>query len=68
MVHGCNTHGKKQEPIMNNKNQLKNRDVNIVNSINPIWPRGDESSLSSYKKCCDFWKANGIDLKFYDFS
>ena len=53
---------------MNNKNQVKSRDVNIVNSINPIWPRGDESSLSSYKKCCDFWKANGIDLKFYDFS
>ena len=34
MVHGYNTRGKKQELVMNNQDQMKNVEVNIVNRIN----------------------------------
>ena len=36
MVHGYNTRGKKQEPVMNNQNQMKSMDNNIVNRINSL--------------------------------
>ena len=34
MVHGYNTRGKKQELVMNNQDQMKNVEVNIINRIN----------------------------------
>ena len=36
MVHGYNTRGKKQEPDMNNQDQMKNMEDNIVNRINSL--------------------------------
>ena len=36
MVHGYNTRGKKQEPDMNNQDQMKNMEDNIVNWINSL--------------------------------
>ena len=36
MVHGYNTRGKKQEPLMNNQDQMKSMEDNIVNHINSL--------------------------------
>ena len=36
MVHGYNTKGKKQEPVMNNQYQIKGMKENIVNQINSL--------------------------------
>ena len=37
MVFGCNTRGKKQEPVMNNQeDQMKSMKDNIFNRINPL--------------------------------
>ena len=36
---------------------------NCYVSFNPVWLEGRGN-----KKCHNFWKANGIDLKFYVFS
>ena len=36
MVHGYNTRGKKHEPIMNNQDQMKSMENNIVNRINSL--------------------------------
>ena len=36
--------------------------------LTPYGPGKGANHPPSYKKCHNFWKANGIDLKFYDFS
>ena len=36
MVHGYNTRGKKQEPVMNNEDQMKSMEYNLVNRINSL--------------------------------
>ena len=36
MVHYYNTRGKKQEPVMDNQDQMKNMEDNIVNWVNPL--------------------------------
>ena len=36
MVYGYNTRGKKQEPVMNNQDQMKSMEANIVNQINSL--------------------------------
>ena len=39
----------------------------LESPFNDIWSGRDESFSLSYKNI-NFWKANGIDLKFYEFS
>ena len=46
--------------------------MSVNKQVNPIWP-GDEGERGgtnpfSCKKCHNFWKDNGIDMEFYDFS
>ena len=36
MVHDYNTRGKKQEPVMDNQDQMKSMEDNIVNWVNPL--------------------------------
>ena len=36
MIHGYNTKGKKQELVMNNQDQMKSIEKNIVNGINSL--------------------------------
>ena len=36
MVHGYSTRGKKQKPVMNNQDQTKSIEDNIVNRINSL--------------------------------
>ena len=36
MVHGYNTRGKTQESVMNNQDQMKSMEDNIVNRINSV--------------------------------
>ena len=36
MVHGYNTKGKKQEPVMSNQDQMKSMEDNKVNRINSL--------------------------------
>ena len=36
VVHGYNTRGKKQEPVINNQDQMKSMEDNTVNRINSL--------------------------------
>ena len=36
MVHGYNTRGEEQEPVMNNQDQMKSMKDNLVNKINSL--------------------------------